>query len=261
MQPAAIPTLAELSARYLQRQTEASRLGLTGAAEGEVLPYQAVLPRVDPRLAWEEALAPLQWLIDDNASRTLRPPSEWAGLVATIEPLAAVPCCVGNFPQLVRDIHPFLHQEDLAAPRPDPVGQPLTALPNLSAATLATQPLPARLVGLGLLRLTRRFDEAWQVANAADRSVPALMNEIGALHWHQGNLEEAASIWQRHSDRAPLLFNQGLAHLFLGRAEQAVTAFARAVALMPESNAWHHLGKLYATLAQGRGSAARSVSR
>jgi hypothetical protein len=49
-----------------------------------------------------------------------------------------------------------------------------------------------------------------------------------------------------------VLFNRGMAALFLGESADARAALSRAVALLPESSAWHHLARLYLTLAEAR---------
>ena len=47
-------------------------------------------------------------------------------------------------------------------------------------------------------------------------------------------------------------FNRGMAQLFLGRNAEAVASLTAAVAGLPETSAWHHLGQLYLALARGR---------
>ena len=47
----------------------------------------------------------------------------------------------------------------------------------------------------------------------------------------------------------PVLFNRGMAALFLGRRDEAVAALTQAVAALPDTSAWHHLGHLYLALA------------
>ena len=45
---------------------------------------------------------------------------------------------------------------------------------------------------------------------------------------------------------------RGMAALFLGRAAEAVEPLKAAIAGLPETSAWHHLGCLYLALAQAR---------
>jgi hypothetical protein len=50
-----------------------------------------------------------------------------------------------------------------------------------------------------------------------------------------------------------VLFNRGTAALFLDRPTEARKPLTDAVALIPESSPWHHLGRLYLALAELRG--------
>ena len=47
-----------------------------------------------------------------------------------------------------------------------------------------------------------------------------------------------------------MLFNRGMASLFLGKFADARAALSEAVKQLPEGDGWHHLGRLYLTLAQ-----------
>ncbi|HMC64247.1 MAG TPA: hypothetical protein VKI65_04850, partial [Gemmataceae bacterium] len=51
-------------------------------------------------------------------------------------------------------------------------------------------------------------------------------------------------------ERWPVLFNQGMAALFLGRSAEAHSPLSRAVSQLSDENGWHHLGKLYVALAE-----------
>ncbi len=111
------------------------------------------------------------------------------------------------------------------------------------------------LLAAGVLRLAHQFDEAadllrrkppseWQAAHA---------NEEAALAWHRGRAEEAAALWRRQPESVPVLFNRGMAALFLGDAATARTSLDQAAAALPETGAWHHLARLYLALAAARG--------
>ena len=78
-------------------------------------------------------------------------------------------------------------------------------------------------------------------------------NEEAALAWHRGQGEQALALWQTQKDNVPVLFNRGMASLFLGRPPEAQTALRAAVAQLPDTSAWHHLGHLYLALATARG--------
>ena len=70
---------------------------------------------------------------------------------------------------------------------------------------------------------------------------------------HCGRAEEALALWQAQPSSVPVLFNRGMAALFLGKAAEAKQALAEAIVKLPEASAWHHLGRLYLTLAEMRG--------
>jgi hypothetical protein len=62
-------------------------------------------------------------------------------------------------------------------------------------------------------------------------------------------------LWQAQEASVPVLFNRGMAALFLGRAAQAREPLTQAVAGLPETSAWHHLAQLYLALATARAGA------
>src|SRR5262245_21262874 len=109
------PSVKDLFAQYLERQIDAVSQGL-GYAEptGEAVPHDAVpVQPVDPRLAWQEALAVAN-LQPATARTKWAVPPEWPALVAQQEPAVALAFCLGNFPQLVRNLHPLLTREPAA---------------------------------------------------------------------------------------------------------------------------------------------------
>jgi tetratricopeptide (TPR) repeat protein len=76
-------------------------------------------------------------------------------------------------------------------------------------------------------------------------------NEEAALLWQRGEHAEAARRWGQMPDSVPVLFNRGMAALFLGRPADARAALRQAVERLPEASGWHHLGRLYLALAGG----------
>jgi tetratricopeptide (TPR) repeat protein len=251
---AAPPALAELFSEYLKGQTAAQAAGL-GFAEpnGEVEPYEAVpVQPVDPALAWTDALAAAGCFAGTAKVNAATPP-DWPVLVAAQEPALALAFSLGNFPQLVRNLHPLLAGGDLTALRARPTpGEPAPALVEWARTCTGH---PQRLLAAGVLRLARQFDEAadllrrtppaeWQAAHA---------NEEAALAWHRGRAEEAAALWRKQPESVPVLFNRGMAALFLGDAATARESLTKAAAALPETSAWHHLARLYLALAAARG--------
>jgi hypothetical protein len=74
-----------------------------------------------------------------------------------------------------------------------------------------------------------------------------------ALAWHRGEWGRALQMWQDLPDSVPVLFNRGMALLFLGQPARAREALQKASADLPETSAWHHLAQLYLALAALRG--------
>lgn len=258
--PTALPPLSELLAHYLQRQAQAQEAGLVGGdVSGEVVPFEAApVQPVDPRLAWNEALAAVRLLQGKAEPQQWQVPPDWPTLVAAQEPAMALACCLGNFPQLVRNLHPLLHATDLAALRPNssrPVATP--SLLDWAGQVARKKQYPQTLIAVGALRLARHFDRAAEMIKGYQADVPAAWraawaNEEAALAWHQGQGEKALKLWQAQPTSVPVLFNRAMAALFLEQSDQARPALQEAVAQLPEDSAWHHLGKLYLALAEMR---------
>ncbi len=252
------PTLPELMARYLNQQAGAHAAGLAAFdPSGEVVPFEAgpVQP-VDPRPAWEEAVAVLPLEHKKSSGQALAAPPHWPNLVAAHEPVVALAFCVGNYPQLLRNLHMVLHKANLTELRPQG-GRPLPvpALLEWAKEVAANKQFPHMLLAVGALRLAKHFDEAADYLRTHEKSAPAQWraawaNEKAALAWHRGQAEEALSQWQAQEATVPVLFNRGMAALFLGKTADARAALTEAVAQLPEAGGWHHLGRLYLTLAQ-----------
>jgi len=254
------PNPSELFERYLRRQAEAQAAGLaTTEATGEVLPYDAgpVQP-IDAKLAWDESIAVARLLNPAVNSKAWQAPPHWQSLVAVHEPAAALAFAFGNFPQLVRNLQLLLQKPDLTALRPE-AGQPASvpALTDWAEQVFAKRQFPQMLLAVGALRLAKQFDLAAKLIALPESAVPAewraaWANEQAALAWHAGRHAEARAMWQKLPDSPPVLFNRGMASLFLGDAAEARAALDQAVAQLPEASAWHHLGRLYLTLTETR---------
>jgi hypothetical protein len=255
------PSLSNLLARYLHQQAEAHSAGLAAVdAGGEVQPFDAgpVQP-IDPRPAWDGAVAAARCLCPDADANSWKAPPQWSQLVAAHEPAAALAFSLGNFPQLVRNLHMLMQRADLTDLRPAG-GEPVSA-PGLSewAGQVAKQgQYPQTLLAIGALRLARHFDRAAELLGEQEATAPsewraALANEKAALAWHRGQVDEARALWQALPASVPVLFNRGMSALFSEQAAEARTALREAVAGLPEAGAWHHLGRLYLALAEMRG--------
>ena len=254
------PKLADLLAGYLNRQAQAPA---SADADGEVVPYDAgpVHP-VDSRLAWDETLVVARGYDPKLQSATFQAPPGWAGLVAGHETEVALACALGNFPQMVRHFHTILQCRNLAQLRPGrspirPGSAPAVVSWARQIASKGVSEMPQLLAALGTLRLAKEFAEAENLVQTHDAQVPvgsrtAWDNERAALAWHRGQGQQASDIWQSLEPTAIVLFNRGMADLFLERPTEAQASLKAAVAQLPEEGAWHHLGRLYLTLAQMR---------
>jgi tetratricopeptide (TPR) repeat protein len=252
------PKLGDLLARYLEKQADAQAAGIT-TFDGEVTPYEVgPLQPLDPKLAWDEALAVLAFYGKPSSGRRQAPP-HWAQLVSGHESIVAIAFSVGNFPQLVRNFHQVLTQPSLTEIQPNSLGGRAAAV-DLSAYVAEAgqkRQFPHLLVALGALRLARQFDAAQDFIAAQDASIPAEWrnaweNEKAAVAWHAGRFEEARKIWDQLEPTAPVLFNRGMAALFARDVVAAKQHLNAAIAQLPASSAWHHLGRLYLTLAELR---------
>lgn len=252
--------LPELLSRYLQRQLNSHGAGLIiPAATGEVVLYEAApVQSVDPRLAWDEALAAIRFYQPKAHVGSCAVPPEWASLVTTQEPIAALPLCVGNFPQLVRSLQPMLRTENLAELLP--TAKPESASPSIAGwaeGVLRKKDPAEKLLALGVLRLAglaqtaASFLSEHRTGASADWQA-AFANEEASLAWNSGRADEAAALWQAQADSTPVFFNRGMAALFLNRAADARSSLHRAVSELPEDSGWHHLGRLYLALAEMR---------
>jgi hypothetical protein len=225
--------------------------------DGQVVPHEAVpVQPVDPRLAWQDALAVVTHFSAGRPGPRWEVPPDWSSLVVGQEPVISLAFCIGNFPQMVRNLHPLLTGGDLTNLRPSTTTRPVSASPALLQWASGTHDYPQILLAAGVLRLAHRFEEAGELLRSKGH-VPTTWqapraNEEAALAWHRGQPGDALTLWQAQKASVPVLFNRGMASLFLGRPGEAQTALREAVAQLPDTSAWHHLGHLYLALAAAR---------
>lgn len=258
----AVPSIAQLLGRYLtQRSTEADEPEI-GPLGGEVELYQAsellaVSPQVALIDAWEAAvrLAGREPGLGLQV-RQFRPPGEWSRLVHRAEPRCLVPCCVGVFPQLVRDPAPLLTADVEQWTKPAFSCCEMPDVEEWGRERLGDGRLAEALFAVGMLRLAGQFDASQTLLSAIERRGPAawaglLANEQAALCWFRGDLAQAEHIWTHHpqADSGVVLLNRGLTAL-CHRSKRAVNLLDRAAAAWPEGHAWHHLARMYQVLAE-----------
>ena len=252
------PALSDLFAGYLRQQTARQAAGLASADNtGEVVLFEAATRQpVDAPLAWSAATAVARYLQPAGKTPTWKVPPEWVALVNAQEPVAALAFSFGNYPQLVRDLQAILHARELTALLPAEAGSAGSVSPGKGGAAEASEPgFSQALLTVGVLRLARHFDEAGKLLKRLQASTPASWqaawaNEEAALAWHRGKVYEASALWQKQPLSVPVLFNRGMAALFLGRAAEARPLLSKAVDQLSGEDGWHHLGRLYLTLAE-----------
>ena len=245
-------SIAELFTKYLQGQISAREQGLAlDLPEGEVVPYEAApVQPVDPRQAWDDGIA-VAHLFAAVEVKKWPVPSEWPALVAAQESAVALAFCVGNFPQMVRNLQPLLAGGDPAALRVNTSRVPIAS--GLTDWTATVHEPTQMVIAAAALRLARQFDQAEAMLKRVTTWLPLVANERAALSWHRGQFSEAAAQWQKQAPSAPVLFNRGMAALFMGDAVAARADLGQAVQLLPETSAWHHLGRLYLALSDAHG--------
>jgi tetratricopeptide (TPR) repeat protein len=157
----------------------------------------------------------------------------------------------------VRNLSALVQAADLGSLRTTG-GRPVEAvgLADWAAGCDASEPA-LTLFAAGVLRLARLYDHAAELLRqskpAASEWRDAWANEEAALAWQRGRAEEADRLWQTLPESAPVLFNRGMAALFLNRPAEARGWLRKAADRLPENDAWHHLARLYLALAEMRG--------
>jgi len=250
------PNVSDLMARFLQKKAQAHRDGFADAAlVSEVTPYEAgpVQP-VDAKVAWEEAVAVAPFFHANLDIKKWPVPPHWTDMVAGHEPALAISFSLGNFPQLLRNFHLILQKTNLADFKPS-AGRPLSipALIDWAQHAAAQKHYPNMLVALGVLRLSKNFDQALAFQKTNDALIPpawraAWDNEKASLDWHQGKTEEASRLWNAMESNVPVLFNRGMADVFRCQTDQGRNALNQVIAQLPETSAWHHLARVYVLL-------------
>ena len=247
------PSLEDLMVRFLANRSDAST-GAVEHVEGEVEPYEVAAGfRVDPRAAWTDANDTLTAARPDQSKGISLPPlpTEWATLAAQPSAAFAVAMAAGNFPQRVKDLQPLLSKFDPEALRPTGTAAPTQGFAGLRSWA-AKQAKSNPLMAGGIARVLGDFEAAEERLASAEAG-PERENEQAALLWHRGKCEQALAAWNAMAETPAVLFNRGMAMLFLGRLPEARVALARAVEVLPENHGWNALAKLYQSLAEIHG--------
>jgi hypothetical protein len=242
--------LASLFQSFLERQIASP--GVLPDS-GEAVPHQTgLLQQLNANDCWKAAVVPLELIT--GLAVEFSPPLGWGTLVEELKPLVALPCAAGNFPQLVRPVASLFRLG--TAPAPNPEGH---SLPGSLAAWAESAARNSRhaecLVALGILRTSGDLEKVNSLVPIIRSSLPnqwraALGNEEAALAWQQGRTEEAYAMWMAEPASTPILFNRGMAALFLRHSTEAKATLSTTVTQLPKAGAWHHLAMLYLALAE-----------
>jgi tetratricopeptide (TPR) repeat protein len=244
--PTAQPTIDSLMVRFLANRSDAAAAAVE-TGESEVEPHEVAAGfRVDPRAAWLDATA--QLTTGGNAPAPAGPlPNEWAALVAQPAAAFAVPMAAGHFPQRVKDLQPLLAKVRAAELRPTGTQAPLpkfAALRNWLAKNGPANPA----VAAGIARTLGDFDTADALLSAAGTA-----SDRAATLWARGQCADALAAWDAAPESPAVLFNRGMARLFLGRAAEAREPLQKATDAIPETSGWNALARLYLALAEMQG--------
>jgi|SRR5579883_6446 len=241
------PTIESLMVRFLANRSDAA-LAAVELGESEVEPHEVAAGfRVDPRAAWLDATAAI--ILGGNAPPpAVQPPTEWSALVAQPAAAFAMPMAAGHFPQRVKDLQPLLAKFNPNELRPSGT-QPTTpgfpGLRNWVAKNGPTTPLLAA----GIARMLGDFDTAASLLS----SQVDCANDHASLMWVRGACTEALMAWDAMPDTPAVLFNRGMARLFLGRIAEARDWLQKAVDVIPETSGWNALARLYLAVAEIHG--------
>jgi hypothetical protein len=240
------PTIEDLMVRFLAARSDAAGAAVE-LGESEVEPHEVAAGfRVDPRAAWLDATA--QLTTGGNAPPPAVQPAEWAVLVAQPSAAFAVPMAAGHFPQRVKDLQPLLAKFNPTELRPSgtqPAAPGFAGLRSWLAKNGSAHPL----VASGIARTLGDFTLASELL--ADRS--GADNDRAALLWQKGACAEALAAWEAMPESPTVLFNRGMARLFLGHTAAAREPLQKAVEAIPEASGWHALARLYLAVAEIHG--------
>ena len=249
------PSLEDLMVRFLASRSDAAATAVEPGG-GDVEPHEVATGfRVDPSAAWKDATGQINAATVPPLAfdKTPLPPPEWATLVNQPASAFAVPMAIGNFPQRVRDLHPLISGFNAEELRPSASQTPtpgFTALRNWIAANSTSPAAGLARTAAGLARLLGDFDVAERLLAGHD---DATANERAALLWQRGMCREALAAWNALPEKPAVLFNRGMALLFLDQLAESRTVLTQAVAALPETSGWNALARLYLAVAEIHG--------
>jgi hypothetical protein len=252
--PGSQPSLAALTARFLDRQSRDPGPDPDWCSTG-VEPHEAASGfRTDARMTWAEAVT----AITVGGAVTVLPPSPaaWGVLTRQLPARFAVALCVGNYPQLLGDVSRLVSEPDLSrlAGRSESGDHQVDAsgLRPADRGGKSDREFATLLTAAGH-RLSGDFAAADKLLSDKEpenesRWRAVWENERAAVLWESGQLADALAAWRNLPDGAIKAYNLGMAELFTGHPERAKPHLTSACALLPESSGWNHMARLYLTL-------------
>src|SRR5262249_15666139 len=153
-------------------------------------------------------------------------------------------------PQQVRDLNLLLQSKDFSElPSTGAEEAPAsTGLRNWANQHVRKGTFPQALIGCALLRAGGDYEAAAAALSGLRGSTPAQCR--AALLGGRGERQQAAKLWAGLPENSAVLFNRGMAALFMNKPARARDCLRKAVANLNDSDPWHHLASLYLALAE-----------
>ena len=225
--PTAQPTIDSLMLRFLANRSDAANAVETG--ESEVEPHEIAAGfRVNSHAAWLDATAPF--------GIAVAAPPEWTAFISMPAAAFAQSMAAGHFPQRVKDLQPLLAKFNPKELCPTGTQPPLPAFSGMRG-WVAKNGSANPQVAAGISRMLGDFD----IAESLLRNTSDAENERAALLWQRGKCAEALAAWDALPDSPAVLFNRGMARLFMGRIAESRDALQQAIDSIPETSGWHAL--------------------
>lgn len=253
------PTISELTAQVVTKMEDAEMVASALDELGQVEPHEMTVGlRTDPRTAWTQSIEALGTAVDQLK---VTAPSDWGRLIVRQNAVAALPFAIGNYPQRVRELGTLIQTNDLSKLL-EQSKQDSDVSKNLGQwceKHIESGKMPQAMIAAALYRVSGDLETASRTLEVLVKTAPfewttTLENERAALLWETGRHAQARAMWESLPDTNPVMFNRGMAALFMGDAKSAIAQLRKLVSQLPESSAWHHLASVYLALAEMRGA-------
>jgi len=199
--------------------------------------------------------------VDADQLKGMAVPGDWGRLIVRQESVAALPFAIGNYPQRVRELGALIQTGDLNSllTKNVEVEEASKPLVDWCKKQVDAGTMPQAMIAASLYRVSGDLAKAGDALESLAKKAPfewttTLENERAALMWESGKFAEARALWNSLPDTNPVIFNRGMASLFMGEPKSAIVQFGKLADQLPETSAWHHLASLYLALAEMRGA-------